>query len=125
MSYLVEEVFYMKDGKFLFLCGLIGICVLAYKSCKRNDETTGKRDEMFNGEQPSPSSEADTSTIEKEYEDTKNHVTNSVKNRHEAAAKTIEESLNTIFKESDDGTAETDNSEIMNKTNNKLDDLLK
>lgn len=115
----------MKDGKFLFLCGLIGICVLAYKSCKRNDETTGKHTEVFNEEQPSPSSEADTSTVEEEYDVTKSHVTNSVKERHEAAAKTIEESLNTIFKESDDGTAETDNSEIMNKTNNKLDDLLK
>ena len=115
----------MKDGKFLFLCGLIGICVLAYKSCKRNDETTGKRDEMFKEERSSPAPEADTSTIEKEYDDTKNHVTNSVKNRHEAAAKTIEESLNTIFKENDDETSENDNSEIMNKTNNTLDDLLK
>ena len=115
----------MKDGKFLFLCGLIGFCVLAYKSCKRNDKTTGKRDEIFDRERQSSSSEADTSTVENEYDVTKNHVTNSVKERHEAAAKTIEESLNTIFKETEDEAIESKNSEIMSKTNNKLDDLLK
>ena len=49
----------------------------------------------------------------------------SVKDRHNEAAKVLEDSLSTIFKEGDRDTIATENDESLDETKNALDDLLK
>jgi hypothetical protein len=56
---------------------------------------------------------------------TKENVSTSVNQRHSEAAQSIAESFQTIFDESDSGKIETEHSEMLDKIDADLDDLLK
>lgn len=62
-------------------------------------------------------------TFENDSCDTKHSVFQDIQERHNEAGDIMKEALTTIF--SDDTVIETENSELLNITKNKLNDLLK
>lgn len=65
-----------------------------------------------------------TSSCTKVYE-AREAVVHSVRERHGKAAKAMEESLNTIFNDSEDGAVVTENDQALEETSNDLNNLLK
>lgn len=120
----------MKDSKFLIVGGLVVAGVIAnaiykqYCSAKESYEASPSDVDDASPKQknnlPLDSSAKPTSDI---YE-TKEAVITSVQERHYEAAKIMEESLRTIFKENDE-TIATETSDTLNQTSRDLKDLLK
>lgn len=123
----------MKGNKFLIIVGgLIVTVAIAYEIYKHlhdadDGQKTGKsftEDDLYTPPDASPASEAHAGTVTDVYE-AKDTAVASVKERHFEAAKAMEESLNTIFKENDPENIVTENDETLRKTSDDLDDLLK
>jgi hypothetical protein len=124
----------MKGRTFFIIGGILVAGVIAYEIYKHFSKPMGKiySEKRFPSDDTSaandvPKSEAagnHSSTADEVYK-TKATATvvHSVRGRHVEAARAMEESLNTIFKETDDGVA-TENSELLETTSKELDDLL-
>lgn len=121
----------MKGSKILFIGGLVVVGVVAYELYKhyhsaKDTFNTSPKDEDYASPMQKDSSmvysfeEPDSDTFE-----TKEAVVASVKERHYEAARVMEESLNTIFKENSEEEIVSENSDALNQTSNDLNDLLK
>lgn len=121
----------MKTHAFLIIAGIVATGVVAYTACRhfckaKNEDC--KKDSVPNGginnAADAPiSEEVHASTTTDVYE-TRTAIAHSVRGRHREAANAMEQSLNTIFNDSEDD-AETENSQVLRKTSSDLDDLLK
>ena len=122
----MRKEFKMKGNKLLIIVGGLALVgVIAYEIYKHlhdvNDDY--KMDKSFT-EDDSPASEVNAGTVAGVFE-AKEAAAGSVKERHFEAAKVMEESLNTIFKESAPENIVTENDEALRKTSDDLDNLLK
>ena len=121
----------MKGSKILIVGGFIVAGVIAYEIYKNyhsskdsyevNASSTGCTTPKQNNDLPVATSATPASDIN-EVKDT---VISSIKERHYEAAKAMEESLNTIFKEDDKEAIVSENSDTLNQTSSNLNDLLK
>lgn len=121
----------MKGSKLLIVGGLVITTVIAYEvykhyqsskeSCKECTSADDSAEPKQNDDPPAIFSEIPVTDTYK----AKESAAASVKERHFEAAKDIEESLNTIFKENNDATIVSEHSSILNQTNSDLNDLLK
>ena len=119
----------MKGYKFLIVGGIIFAGVVVYELYKHlhvannnhNENETSPKDDSFTTQESNPVSEPYVSSGTNVYEE-REAVVNE---RHYEAVKVMEESLNTIFKESDDEGIVTENGEVLDKTSDELEDLLK
>ena len=115
----------MKGNRILIVGGLVVAGVIAYELYKHYKSLKGSYEvstqDADNDIPPVDSSAKPASDI---YE-TKDTVVGSVKERHYEAARVMEESLNTIFKENDEDTIVSENSDTLCKTSGDLNDLLK
>lgn len=120
----------MKGSKILIIGGIVVAGIVAYELYKhyhsaKDTYNTPTKDEDYTSpvqkDSPVHSPEEPTSDV---FE-TKETVVASVKERHYEAAKAMEESLNTIFKDSDEEAIISENSDALNQTGNNLKDLLK
>lgn len=121
----------MKGSKILIIGGLVVAGVIVYEIYKHYhsskdsyqvstpdaDNTVPKQNNTL----PVDSSAKPASDI---YE-TKGTVVTSVKERHYEAARVMEESLNTIFRENDEETIVSENIDTLSKTSSDLNGLLK
>lgn len=122
----------MKGRTFFIIGGILVAGMIAYEIYKHFSKPMGKiyREKLFpsndtfaaNDVPKSETGETHLSTADEVYE-TKATVVHSVRERHGEAARAMEESLNTIFKETDDGVV-TENGELLETTSKELDDLL-
>lgn len=121
----------MKGRIFLVLGGLAVAGYVAYEVYKHLQKTKTdeygsdiKSDEDVSiGSETSSDGDTASASTSDVYE-TRAEVVHTVKERHNEAAMAMKESLNTIFKESDEDVI-TENSEALNKMSSELDDLLK
>lgn len=121
----------MKGSKILIIGGLVVAGVVAYElykhyrsvkdTCETKHKDVDYTSPMRKDSSTVHSSEAPASDV---FE-TKETVVDSVKERHFEAARVMEESLNTIFKENDEEVIISENSDVLNQTSNDLNDLLK
>lgn len=122
----------MKGFKFLIVGGIIAAGVVAYEIYKHfhiSDDNNGvneksEKDDSFAVKDDNIIPEPYASSGEKVYEE-REAVVSSVKERHYEAAKAMEDSLNTIFRETGNEDIVTENSDALNKTGGDLEDLLK
>lgn len=122
----------MKGFKYLIVGGIIVAGVVAYEIYKHfhvSDDNNGvneksEKDDSFVVKDNNIISEPYASSGEKVYEE-REAVVSSVKERHSEAAKAMEDSLNTIFREIGNEDIVTENSDALNKTSGDLEDLLK
>lgn len=122
----------MKGRKFLLIGSLAALGAIVYSVLKRlcgvkefcRDNTPHIDEDFHPDENPTPAVESpDVSHVT--ICNTKEAAVISVKERHYEASKTMEESLNTIFKEDDSDAIVTENSDTLAKTHDDLNDLLK
>ena len=121
----------MKGTKFLIIGGIIVAGVVAYElykhyhSAKDTCRATPKDEDYISPMQKdSPVVHSSEEPVSDVFE-TKETVVASVRERHYEAARVMEESLNTIFKENNEEDIVSENSDALNQTNNDLNDLLK
>ena len=121
----------MKGSKFLIIGGIVVAGVVAYElykhyhSAKDTCSATSKNEDYISPMQKdSPVVHSSEEPVSDVFE-TKETVVASVKERHYEAARVMEESLNTIFKENNEEDIVSENSDALNQTNNDLNDLLK
>lgn len=122
----------MKGSKFLIFGSLVVAGIIAYEIYKRyNSKKDDYHEIPLNTENTFDSNEITVLYTDPHspsvtgFNEIKESAINSVNKRHYEAAKSIEESLNTIFKENEDETIVTENSEILDQISNDLNDLLK
>lgn len=122
----------MKGRAFFIIGGIVVAGVIAYEIYKH----FSKPMDRGYGKKPSPSEDSSAandvpeseslkarSTTADEVYKAKAAIVHSVRERHGEAARVMEESLNTIFKETNDEVI-TENSELLGNTSKELDDLL-
>jgi len=121
----------MKGGKILIIGGLVVAGVIAYEIYKHYhsskdsyEVSTSDVDSATPRQNDNPPVDSSTKPASDIYE-TKDTVVTSVKERHYEAARVMEESLNTIFRENDEETIVSENSDTLSKTSSDLNDLLK
>ena len=121
----------MKGSKFLIIGGIVVAGVVAYelykhyRSAKDTCNTNLKNEDYISPMQKDgPVVHSSEEPVSDVFE-TKETVVASVKERHYEAARVMEESLNTIFKENNEEDIVSENSDALNQTNNDLNDLLK
>jgi len=121
----------MKGSKILIIGGIVVAGVVAYelykhyRSVKDICETNPKDEDYASPIQTdSPIVDSSEEPASDAFE-TKEAVVASVKERHYEAARVMEESLNTIFKENNEEVIVSENSDALNQTSNDLNDLLK
>lgn len=121
----------MKGSIFLIIGGLVVAGVVAYELCKHYHSIkdiceANPKDEDTTSPIRKDSSEVHYSEVPaSDIFETKETIVASVKERHCEAAKVMEESLNTIFKENDEEVIGSENSDALNQTSSDLNDLLK
>lgn len=121
----------MKGSKILIIGGLVVAGVIVYEIYKHHhsskgfyEVSTSDADGATPKQNDNPPVDSSTKPASDIYE-TKDTVVASVKERHDEAARVIEESLKTIFKENDEESVASENSDTLSKTSSDLDDLLK
>lgn len=122
----------MKGHIFLIIAGIVVTSLAAYEVCKSFCKTTSKdckkdstyNDCIQNAPNVSKTEEIYTKAATDGYK-TKEVAIRSMRKRHIAAAKAMEESLNIIFNDSKNNDIVTENSPILGETRNDLDDILK
>lgn len=121
----------MKSNKILIIGGLVVAGVIAYELYKHYhsvkdtcEANTKDEDSIFSKQGDNPPVDSSATPTSDVFE-TKETVVASVKERHYEAAKVMEESLNTIFKENDEETIVSENSDTLHQTSSDLNDLLK
>lgn len=121
----------MKGSKFLIIGGIVVAGVVAYelykhyRSAKDTCNANPKNEDYISPMQKdSPVVHSSEEPVSDVFE-TKETVVASVKERHYEAARVMEESLNTIFKENNEEDIVSENSDALDQTNNDLNDLLK
>lgn len=121
----------MKGNKILIVGGLVVAGVIAYELYKHYQSLKGSyevstqdADNAIPKQNDIPPVDSSAKPASDIYE-TKDTVVGSVKERHYEAARVMEESLNTIFKENDEDTIVSENSDTLCKTSGDLNDLLK
>lgn len=124
----------MKERIFLIIAGIVVTGVVAYKICRhfckttcedcKKKSTSNENDSVHNAPHISTSEETQTPTVTDVYK-TRDAVVHSVRERHGEAAKAMEQSLNTIFNDSENDDIVTENSQTLRETRSDLDDLLK
>lgn len=123
----------MKGDKLLIIAGgLVAAGVIAYEIYKHlhdvddgyNSDKSIAEDDSCTSQNAAPASEAHAGTVADIYE-AKEAAVDSIIERHSEAAKAMEESLNTIFKDNDPENIVTENDESLRKTSDDLNDLLK
>ena len=118
----------MKGSKFLIIGGIVVAGVVAYElykhyhSEKDTCRATPKDEDYIS---PMQKDSLVVHSSEEPVSETKETVVASVRERHYEAARVMEESLNTIFKENNEEDIVSENSDALNQTNNDLNDLLK
>lgn len=123
----------MKGQSFLIIGGIVVVGVVAYEAYKHfcrptSDECkkrTVKKDDLYTAHNDSEMSSAEVHTSsDTDVYETRESVVHSVRERHCEAAKAMEESLNTIFSDSENPEIVTENSQTLEETSSDLDDLL-
>lgn len=122
----------MKCRTFLIIGGVVVAGIVVYEVykhlCNRKDECvdtkTESEDSTPSVQEEFLSAEALKGSTTDIYE-TREAVVSTVKERHCEAAEVLQESLNTIFNESEIENIVTKNSDALEKTGSELDDLLK
>lgn len=121
----------MKGRTFLIIGGIVITGVVAYEVykhfCKPTNEECEKEPlakDDFCATHDAAESVAHRASATDVYE-ARETVGHAVRERHSEAAKAMEESLNTIFMDSDNNETVTENSESLEKTSSELGDLLK
>lgn len=121
----------MNGSKILMIGGIVVTGVVIHKLYKRyqsakDTDTTPTKDKEYTSpvQKDTPMDHSFAEPVSDVLE-TKETVVSSVKERHHEAAESMEESLNTIFKENDEEATISENSETLEETSNALNDLLK
>ena len=124
----------MEGRTFLIIGGIIVAVLVAYEVYKHFCKPTNKecekepvvKDDFRTAHDASVSASSEThSASAADVYETRETVVHSVRERHSEAAKAMEESLNTIFSDSENDEILTENSQTLGKTSSDLGDLLK
>lgn len=124
----------MKGSTFLIIGGIVVVGAVAYEVykhfCKPTNEECKKepvvKDDFHTAHNAFESDFFDTHTASAaDVYETRETIVQSVRERHSEAAKAMEESLITIFSDSENDEIVTENSENLRETSSKLGDLLK
>lgn len=122
----------MRTHTLLVITGIVIAGAVAYTTYRHFYKT--KNEDRKKGSAPNgginnapdaPISEKVHTSPTTDVYETREAVAHSVRERHSAAAKAMEESLNTIFNDSKNDDIVTENSQILTETSSDLDDLLK
>ena len=122
----------MKTHTFYVIAGIIITGVVAYSACRhfckaQNEDC--KKDSAssggINNAPDVPASEEVHAPTTTDIYGTREAIAYSVRGRHREAANAMEQSLNTIFNDSENDDIETENSQVLRETSSGLDDLLK
>lgn len=122
----------MRTHTLLVITGIVITGVAAYTTyrhfCKTKNEDCKKESAPnggINNAPDAPISEEVHSTTTTDVYETREAVAHSVRGRHRDATYAMEQSLNTIFNNSENDNTETENSQVLRKTSSEFDDLLK
>ncbi|WP_300759282.1 hypothetical protein [uncultured Brachyspira sp.] len=105
-------------------CVIVGIAVYKIYKNINNTKIDLKNDNQLEKNKFNSTKYSDSNYIKDIYE-IKKITSDAIKNRHRESAKYIEKSLNTVFKESENGDIVTDNMGDLKKIDSDLNDLLK
>lgn len=120
----------MKGRTFVIIGGVIVAGAIAYAiykhvSNKYNEYGADTAPEETTPSAPDKYPSCEAQEIDTDIDEVRETAASHIKERHNEAAKVMQDSLNTIFAASGDIIAETENSETLAKTESELEDLLK